>query len=338
MEIRQLRSFVQIVDLGSFTRAAQRLNVAQPALSQQIAALETELEVQLLVRSPRGARPTEAGKALYRQARLILRQTQDAGSIARAAGRAVAGTVSLGLPTSTCTMIALPLIEAVRRRHPLLRLQLTESPSAHLTELTLNGRLDLAVLSLEAPTRGLRALPLLEERLFFVEQAGAAPAAAGRLRRISWKEVVQHPLALPSRPNPLRLRVDSALAGLGLEAQVAVEVNSMGTLAELVCTGQACSILAWSAVGREALAGRLKLRELAAPGVSRQLLLCRPDTANADSAILAVQALVFDTVAQLVGEGVWRGARLPPGGLAAEGPAGHEAFADTLDFREADDR
>jgi DNA-binding transcriptional LysR family regulator len=74
MELRQLRYFVRIVDLGSLSKAAADLFVAQPALSKQIAALEAELKATLLVRSPRGVTPTEAGQAFYRQAQSVLRQ------------------------------------------------------------------------------------------------------------------------------------------------------------------------------------------------------------------------------------------------------------------------
>ena len=94
MNLRRLKYFVKIVDIGSLTQAADVLHIAQPALSQQLATLEGEVRQQLLVRTKRGVTPTEAGKVLYRHAQLILRQCDQArvdmdGRRARPVGRGV---------------------------------------------------------------------------------------------------------------------------------------------------------------------------------------------------------------------------------------------------------
>lgn len=78
MNLRRLKYFVKIVDIGSLTQAAEVLHIAQPALSQQVATLEGELDQQLLIRTKRGVTPTEAGKILYTHARTILRQCEQA--------------------------------------------------------------------------------------------------------------------------------------------------------------------------------------------------------------------------------------------------------------------
>jgi LysR family nitrogen assimilation transcriptional regulator len=78
MNLRRLKYFVKIVDIGSLTQAAEVLHIAQPALSQQVATLEGEMDQQLLIRTKRGVTPTEAGKILYTHARTILRQCEQA--------------------------------------------------------------------------------------------------------------------------------------------------------------------------------------------------------------------------------------------------------------------
>ncbi|MGI3198941.1 LysR family transcriptional regulator [Streptomyces sp. GLT-R25] len=91
MDTRRLYSFVKIVDAGSITRAADILHIAQPALSQQLSALEAQFKQQLLIRSKRGVAPTEAGRALYRHAQLILRQIDLAHAAVDISGRAPCG-------------------------------------------------------------------------------------------------------------------------------------------------------------------------------------------------------------------------------------------------------
>src|SRR4051812_13306104 len=110
--LKQARFFVAAVDWGSLSRAAAHLNVAQPALSQQISRLEANLKTELLVRMARGVRTTEPGDRYYRHARTILRQVE--GAIADVMETVpIAGRVAIGLPTSVATILAHPLLKTI---------------------------------------------------------------------------------------------------------------------------------------------------------------------------------------------------------------------------------
>jgi len=137
MELRQLRYFIRIVELGSMGRAALDLGVGTPALSQQISRLEGELSTRLLQRTTTGVLPTDAGLAFFRQAQLAIRHADAAAQAARQAR--LAGHVSIGLAPSTSGVLALPLLEAMRERYPDVRLRLVESLSGNLATL-LNAR------------------------------------------------------------------------------------------------------------------------------------------------------------------------------------------------------
>jgi LysR family nitrogen assimilation transcriptional regulator len=100
MDLRQLKYFLAIADAGSFSKASQKLFVAQLSLSQQIANLEFELKTKLLLRSPQGITPTTAGSVLYRHARQILRQVDQIGADIRKDSGSEVGPVALGLPTT----------------------------------------------------------------------------------------------------------------------------------------------------------------------------------------------------------------------------------------------
>src|SRR3954447_4925799 len=170
MNLRRLQYFVKIVDIGSLTQAADILHVAQPALSQQLATLEGEVKQQLLLRTKRGVTPTEAGKVLYRHAQLILRQCDQAKVDMKAAGQGLLGAVSVGLaPGTAAAKLALPLLRTVRARHPGVLLYLNETYGNTLSELVMNGRMDLAVLyGGQSVVNGLSFMPLLKEQLFLV--------------------------------------------------------------------------------------------------------------------------------------------------------------------------
>ena len=156
MNLRRLKYFVKIVDIGSLTQAADVLHIAQPALSQQLATLEGELKQQLLIRTKRGVTPTEAGNILYMHAQTILRQCEQAQSAVNCAGEALTGQVSVGLALgSAASTLAANLLQAVREQHPRILLYLNENFTSTLSELVTEGRMDMAVISEARPVKGL---------------------------------------------------------------------------------------------------------------------------------------------------------------------------------------
>jgi len=147
MELRHLRYFIAVAEEGNVTRAAERLGIGQPPLSQQIIALERELGVQLFYRTGHGVVPTEAGKTLLVDAKRLLNDAQDAFLNAQRAGRGETGHLNLGLTASaTFHPVVRSLIRAYRSAYPGVGLTLTEDTTAQLLELLGDGRLDLALL------------------------------------------------------------------------------------------------------------------------------------------------------------------------------------------------
>src|SRR5687768_12157435 len=152
MDLKQLEYFVRVAELGSFTRAAIALDVAQPALSRQVRLLEVELRQNLLTRNGRGATPTEAGQLLLEHGRGILHQVQRAREELGRVRGALAGRVAVGLPPSVAKVMAVPLIREFRSRMPEATVSVSEGLSAAMQESLAKGRLDIAVLYNAAPT------------------------------------------------------------------------------------------------------------------------------------------------------------------------------------------
>ena len=168
MDLKQLEYFVRVAELGSFTRAAIALDVAQPALSRQVRLLEVELRQSLLIRNGRGATPTEAGKLLLAHGRGILHQVERAREELGRVRGSLAGRVAIGLPPTLARVLTVPLTRAFRQQLPDAQLSISEGLSVVMQEWLLSGRLDIAVLYNAQPAAGIDIAPLLTEELALV--------------------------------------------------------------------------------------------------------------------------------------------------------------------------
>jgi len=306
VDLRQLRYFVEIVDLKSMSKAAARLHVAQPALSQNVAALESELRTQLLVRSTKGVQPTAAGTSFYRHARLILRQLDEARRDVQTASDDVSGVVTLGLPTSTTAILGLPLIQVLRQRYPDIHLQLFESVSGYLEEFLNSGRLDLAVLPHAAGMHDIAVEPILEEELFFI---GRMNGCLDEFQTIPLSVLARVPLVLPSRSQELRHLIEQTVQRHHLELNVIADVDSLPLLLATARDGLAGTILPFSALALEPQPISLQYRSLA-PRLARPISVCRLRSAPITAAAAAVYNALLQLAADAVASKHWVGAEL----------------------------
>ena len=306
MELRQLRYFARVVELGSMSRAALDLGVVQSALSQQISRLEGELSTRLLQRSAKGVVPTEAGLAFFREAQLALRHADEASRAAQQAR--LSGSVSVGLAPTTASVLGLPLMRAMRERYPEVRLQMVESLSGHLAAMLNARQLDLAVLFDTHPARRWSVTPLLEERLFLIQARGPGPALPAKLRLRDLRGV---PLILPSPGHGLRRTLDAAFARARLKPEIALEIDSLTMLMDAVAAGLGATLQPWAALGRFPDAQeRFALAQIADAQAVRLNSLCSLSDDELSPAGLAVRVVLAGCARELVQAGRWGGARL----------------------------
>src|SRR5690606_28138936 len=178
MDLKQLAYFVRVAELGSFTKASQALDVAQPALSRQVRLLEVELRQNLLVRNGRGATPTEAGRLLLEHGRGILHQVERAREELGRVRGSLAGRVAIGLPPSLARVLTVPLTRAFRQQLPEASLSISEGLSTTMQDWLLTGRLDIAVLYNAQPAPEIEIKPLRDEDLILVQKRPAGLAEA----------------------------------------------------------------------------------------------------------------------------------------------------------------
>jgi len=305
MELRQLRYFIRIVELGSMGRAALDLGVGTPALSQQISRLEGELSTRLLQRTTTGVLPTDAGLAFFRQAQLAIRHADAAAQAARQAR--LAGHVSIGLAPSTSAVLALPLLEAMRERYPDVRLRVVESLSGNLATMLNARQLDLAVLFETDGARRWSVLPLLEERLFVIGRRDLPGMPTGRSVRIA--RLASLPLVLPSGTHGLRAILDAAFARERCAPHVVLEIDGLAVLMDAVRAGLAATIQPGAATVRLP-ADEMARIELAERSARRRNLLASLSDDELSPAALAARVVLRSVAAGLVAQQRWPGATL----------------------------
>jgi LysR family nitrogen assimilation transcriptional regulator len=295
MDLRQLRYFVKVVECGNVTRASEALHIAQPAISQQMRNLEADLGMQLLERSVHGVAPTAAGQTLYRHALELLRQADGTRELLRQDAELPQGKVSVGMPSSTARVLAIPLARTIRDRYPGIALELIEAPSADLGGLIGGGRVELAVVVDAVETRGIVAQRLFSEALYLI----AWPEFPMPDEPVSLAELARMPLILPSAPNTIRSRVDWALREAGLPCEILFEASSTSLLFAAVMAKLGVTILPWSAAHIELDEHKLKLAKVDHRLFSRTLSLCWHDTALLSNAVQKVRATMLELFAEL---------------------------------------
>jgi DNA-binding transcriptional LysR family regulator len=292
VNLDQLRGFVEIAQVGNFTRAAEQLHLAQPSLSRQIAALEADLGAELFTRSRGANRLTPAGEALLPLARRML---ADAQSVRRELGELAGlqrGRVRLGAtPTLSISLVA-EALGAFHAEHPAIELHLSEQGSRRLLDELGAGELDLALITTSgaASTDRLTVTPLLVEELVVISSAGAAPVTEGEI--VSLAEVARLPQVVFSSTYDLRGATDAAFAAAGLTPEVVLEGAEMDAVLRFVERGLGVAI-----VPAMVLIDRPGLRSvrLGEPTLTRTISLARPADVAPTAAVRAMERAIAAT-------------------------------------------
>lgn len=269
MNLKQLEYFVQVAELGSFSKAAVVLDIAQPALSRQVRALETELREQLFVRNGRGVALTEPGRRLFDHSvgilQLVTRARDDLGQ----SRDALVGRVTIGLPPSMGRQLTLPLIDRFKRELPDARLAIVEGLSTHIVEWVTTGRVDVGLVYNPEAQQGIEITPLLQEPLGLVSRADVSATS----RPLPMAELANYPLIVPERVHAMRRLLETQAALAGVKLDIAWEVSSVPSIIDLVCAGYGHAVLTASGVAASARSAELSVRRLIDPAPVSALCL-----------------------------------------------------------------
>jgi LysR family transcriptional regulator, nitrogen assimilation regulatory protein len=287
MEIRQIKTFRAVAELGSISKASDVLHIAQPALSRQIRLLEHELRVPLFVRHGRGMVLTEAGRLFFDRTARTVRELEQAREEVLSAAGTPYGKVVVGMVPTVGSALSYRLCERVGKTLPGITLRLVEAYGSYLTEWLHRGEIDLATIYGPAKSVHLSAETLRHDDLLVVAKRGSGIASLGSVD-LEW--LAGQPLVLPSRPHALRLLVDDALSTCALVPNVAVEADSFGALLAIVSGGIGMTLLPFYAIARHD--GVSVETATLAPKLQRELVLVTPPIHRLSRATRAVLELV----------------------------------------------
>lgn len=303
MQLHQLAYFVAVAETRHFTRAAHRLGIAQPSLSQQIRALERDLGSPLLHRRPGRIELTDAGQTLLPVARRMLSDADTARREIHELAALGRGRVRLGATPSLCTGLLPAMLAGFHRRHPGIELVLHESGSRDLRAELTAGALDIALVvdaSLSDDDQ-LSAVPLLAEDLVLISPTDRARPT--RRAEIAVADLRDRPLVMFREGYDLRETTVAACREAGFEPTFAVEGGEMDAVLGFVAAGLGVAVVP-STVVRE----RFRLTRFAAPGLSRTILLARQRFLDPPRAAQALAGHIVEFLRRAAASG-----ELPPG-------------------------
>jgi len=260
MDLRQIRYFVAVYEEGSFSRAAERENCAQPGLSVQMQQLEAELGHRLFDRKPRGVAPTIAGKQFYEACKDILKSVRGARQRMLDLAGAVAGRINVGVPPSFSKTAVPAALRRFSEDYPHVEMRIAEAYSGTLSEWVAAGDLELAIVTEPPADLGLATARFFRDRLALVRAA-----ASGTGRRRGSGAVRGLKLAVPSRRHSLREKIDSHPRLHGPNVSRILEIDGLTATLELVRGSDWATVLPNVAVADDVREGRLRTEAITAP-------------------------------------------------------------------------
>jgi len=301
MDMKQLRYFLQIVEVGSISSAAELLHIAQPSLSHHVRALEEELGVTLLTRHARGVVATEFGLLLCEHARTILREAELTKQVIRTASGNPVGEVMVGLPTSVCKNLTRPLTDAIQARYPNITLHIVEAMSGSLDEWVQSGRLHVALLYDHKAFDRIKTREILIEDLYLILSTDSPHVAES----ITLEQMVQLPLVLPSRPHILRSVMEQLASKMGITLNVVMACDSLSGIIDLVKHGRA-TVYPLFTVNEELSRNELVAIPITDPTPFWRMSIVQSQQMSNLRAAEAVSICLYQIVRNLVQEGTWK--------------------------------
>ena len=303
MELRQLKYFVAIARHGSFSTAAQRIRVAQPALSTQIANLEKEIGRALFDRHARGVRLTEAGEELLDHAVAILQRVDEARLALRPKAAKGATEITLGVPPLISMMLTLPLVEAVARDLPGVSLKIVEGMSGALRGWLADGSIDLAFLHNIDRDEYPNSVPIIRETLFAAASVSSGMSFGPELHA---SELVKLPLIASTAKNSHRILLEKISVRYRSPLTIIAQVDSIPRQRELVRRGKGVLIMPLAGFSDWPKDG-IQFARLVGEDVFWDSALVPAHNPAGTEAMKALRKLIVSLTRELVQSGHWPG-------------------------------
>lgn len=304
VSLRQMRYFVCVVEQKGFTSAAAVLHVAQPSLSRQIAQLEEAVSEQLLIRTPAGIIPTEAGLKVYQTSRAILEKVNGLGDDVHGMAHEPQGRVSIVLPATAGTEFIADVIKTCKILIPKVDLHVQDSISQMSGQILGAGLVDFGVLPNAEEVQGIAAEPIFHEYLYLVSATDGRKRAA---TEISFKQLVKHELVMGPRSMHLRRYAERIASEHGHALNVRYEQQTIGTISGFVRAGLASTISNWPSAVDNFPVGGYAIQRIVEPEMLRVIAIAHPVDRPLRQAAKAAYDIVRRQLIERVKDGRWRG-------------------------------
>jgi LysR family nitrogen assimilation transcriptional regulator len=301
MDLKQVQYFIALFEDGSVTRAAKRLNIVQPALSMQIARLETELHQQLFERGAQGMKPTAAARQMYRLFLPIMRDIAHAREQLVQRDDVVTGHVSIGMIASVTESVLPSSLTQFAARYPQVEVTVMDGYSTTLMDAVSGGQLDAAIINRPRERTALELHPVLDEAMVLAVSREFGPPLPARIELANMPDLE---LVLPTKRHGLRTVLDSLAQQDGLALSPRFEIDSLGSLVRFVESTRYATILPRIAVQRAVQAGALRALPIAAPRIVRQIMRITHPRRPLNNAAEALMEIIAAEIARFA---------MPPG-------------------------
>ena len=297
MDIRQIRSFVALYEEGSITRAARRMHVVQPAISQQIKRLEANHDVQLFQREPHGVVPNALAHEFYRHCIRVLTEMERARAVLARGADDIGGKISVGAQDSFHQFVMARALERFGEVHPAVDVLSRDGYRSDLISWLIAGELDFALLSTTKDLLNMQTQAISSEELVV---AGSRDTLAGR-SLVSGRELADFRLVLPSRFKSMRNLIDAQFGLQGLTLRPQLEVDSLQSLLHIALKPGWLSIIPPTALSSEQFGGALQSVALVEPVIRRHVVVAWPRHKSLSPPAHRFVQVLSDTLAEIPG-------------------------------------
>ncbi|MGE7966520.1 LysR family transcriptional regulator [Pseudomonas sp. NPDC089918] len=304
MDVVQLNTLIHVAELGSLSKASDRLHIAQPALSRQIRLLEKELGGYLFERHGRGMEITDVGRDVLIHATRIMEEMESIRGTVVGGRSSFSGAVLIGTTPTVAEIITAPLVSKIRIAHPNLSVRFSSAYSGFLLDWVQRGDLELAISYDPQPLHTLRIVPIMMENLLLV---GPPSAGLSLDRPVAFKNLAEQELVVPSARHNLRMILDNCAREVEIKLKTTVEADSFGALIDLVRNGFGLTVLPLASIYSQLENGTLCAAPLVDPVPMRKLVQVFAANRRVSPAAKFVAEVFIEIAAGLVERKIWAG-------------------------------
>lgn len=303
MDFRRIRHFVNIAELGNLSKAAERLHIVQPALSQSIKRLEEELGVSLFNRSRKGMELTEAGQLFLKSAYGILNQFNRAKENISAIGENPKGLVSVAMTAGALHVLTVPVARKLREQYPDIELNIEEGLAANIQQGFESGGYDLVISYMAKLDDSVHIENLIEEELYLTSPYKKSAVQSD----IPFRQLHQYPLILPQDQHEVGGSIATTANELKVELNSTQVKGALHPTLQLVEAGFGHSLLPWSAIYDRVEQKKLSARKVKTPRVRHTMRMIYPSRRPLTQATMAVMTILRQSIKEVHIDGKWPG-------------------------------